>query len=137
MIAPPTHLLDTSVYCQPIRRRPLASVEERWESLGDGRLCSSVICEAEIRQGLELARSGKLWKAYEEILEGRLPLLPVDAAVAHEYARLAAETQRRGKRRPALDLLVAATASAHRLVVATCNAKHFVGLGVPVEDWSK
>ena len=33
---PVSHLLDTSVYCQPLRKKPHASVVARWELLGDG-----------------------------------------------------------------------------------------------------
>lgn len=132
-----THLLDTSVYSQPLRKRPLASVQRRWEALGDTRLCISVICEAEILAGLEAKDSGALWKAYSEILAGRLPILTVDHSVARDYARLEATTRRRGSPRAPFDLLIAATAKAQGIIVATCNAKHFAGLeGVAVEDWT-
>jgi predicted nucleic acid-binding protein len=131
-----THLLDTSAYSQPLRKRALASVQRRWEALGDARVCTSIICEAEVLVGLEMKASERLWKAYAEILQGRLALLDVDIAVARVYAALAAQTARTGRPRAPFDLLIAATAKAHGLVVATCNAKHFAGLeGIAVEDW--
>ncbi|MBI4703656.1 MAG: type II toxin-antitoxin system VapC family toxin [Deltaproteobacteria bacterium] len=133
-----THLLDTSAYSQPLRRRPLEAVCRRWQSLGDRRLCISVICHAELLQGIELARSPKLRRAYERILAGRLPILNVDPLVAETYARLAAQMTARGLPRPAFDLLIAATAKVHGLVVATCNYKDFEPIeGVAVEDWSR
>ncbi len=55
-----THLLDTSVYCQSIKPKPLASVEHRWRALGDQGLATSVICEAELLYGLELKQSPRL-----------------------------------------------------------------------------
>lgn len=133
-----THLLDTSVYCQPIRRKPLASVQRRWSTIGDARLCISVICELEVLQGLEMKDSERLWNLYRNVLANRLPILPVDRAVAEQYARLAAQLRTKGEPRPQFDLLIAATALAHGLVVATCDPDHFTGIdGLEVEDWSK
>jgi predicted nucleic acid-binding protein len=58
--------------------------------------------------------------------------------VAHAYATLAGPLNRSGKPRPVVDLLIAATAKASRLVVATLNVRHFERLeGVAVEDWSR
>lgn len=133
----PTHLLDTSVYSQPLRKAPLESVRKRWQAIGDEKLRVSVICEAELLQGLELKSSRKLWKAYDEILKGRLGGLDVDHRVAATYARLAAIMTKMGLKRPAFDLLIAATARVHGLIVATCNYKNFAPIdGVAVEDWS-
>lgn len=133
-----THLLDTSVYSQPLRRTPLPEVERRWRALGDERLAVSAICEAEVLQGLESKNSDRLWAAYRAILKDRLPLLPVDRRVAEAYAKLAAQLRQQGRPRPPFDLLIAATARAHSLTVATLNTVHFGGIeGVRIEDWNK
>ena len=135
---PLTHLLDTSVYSQPIRNTPLGSVQRRWVALGDRSLSTSVICEAEVLQGLEAKRSDRLWRAYRSVLKGRVPVLPVDILVAEHYARLQAAFTERGRTRPAFDLLIAATALVHELTVATCNVRHFDGMeDLSVEDWSR
>jgi predicted nucleic acid-binding protein len=73
----PSHLLDTSVYCQPIKPKPLPSVEQRWRALGDAALAISVIGEAEVLYGLELKRSARLNSLYDELLKNRLEVLPV------------------------------------------------------------
>ena len=65
------HLLDTSVYSQPLRKKPVPSVVARWRKLGDASLCVSVLCEAEVLQGLEAKDSPSLWDRYRELLEGR------------------------------------------------------------------
>lgn len=135
---PVTHLLDTSVYCQPLRKKPLRSVVARWKALGDGSLCVSVLCEAEILQGLEARDSAPLWDRYRSLLEGRLPVLDVNVEVARTYAALAGPLIRGGKPRPVVDLLIAATARNSGLILATLNARHFEGIeGVAVEDWSR
>ena len=133
-----THLLDTSAYCQPIRKAPLRQVQRRWRSLGDAALCTSVVCEMEVLQGLEMKGSDRLWEAYRSVLRDRLPVLEVDRPVAESYARIAARMRRRGSPRPAFDLVIAATALAHGLVVATCDPAHFADIeGLEVEDWSR
>jgi predicted nucleic acid-binding protein len=134
---PVSHLLDTSVYCQPIRARPVRSVVERWSKLGDAALCISVLCEAEVLQGLEAKASDTLWDRYRSLLENRLPVLDVGLDVVRTYASLAGPLIRAGKTRPVMDLLIAATAKSSGLVIATLNPRHFDGIaGVAVEDWS-
>lgn len=56
--------------------------------------------------------------------------LPVDDAVAEAYGRLAARVRQSGRqpRARALDLLIAATASAHQARLYTRNADDFRGL---------
>ena len=131
-----THLLDTSVFSQPIKDYPLDAVLERWSALGDEAVCTSAICLAELLQGLELRRSEKYWRRYRELLMHRYPVLPFDAAVVTAFGKLVAQMNTAGRPKPALDLMIAATARAHGLIVATLNVRDFVGIpGVGVEDW--
>jgi predicted nucleic acid-binding protein len=133
-----THLLDTSVYSQPLRREWVRPAIRRWRVLGDAALCISAICEAELLQGLEHAASERLWNIYEQHLKGHLEVLPFDREVAEVYAKVYAGERRAGRERPDFDLLIAATAMAHHLVLATLNVRHFAGIeGLAVEDWSR
>ena len=61
------------------------------------------------------------------IVEATFHPLPLDAAVAREWGRLAAAVASRGARprRRAVDLVIAATANAHRVPLLTHNAKDF------------
>lgn len=47
-----THLLDTSVYSQPLKQRPDANVISRWNRVGDTACAVSAVCEAEILFGI-------------------------------------------------------------------------------------
>ena len=133
-----SHLLDGSVYCQPIKPKPLVPVRERWIALGDDALAVSAICEAEVLYGLELKKSAKLGALYDGLLKERLRVLPVDSGVAKHFASLKAWTKVNGRSPTDFDLLIAATARAHGLALATLNARHFQGLpGLAVEDWSQ
>ncbi|MBI5385065.1 MAG: type II toxin-antitoxin system VapC family toxin [Verrucomicrobia bacterium] len=132
-----SHLLDTSVYCQPMKPKPLPSVEQRWRALGDVALAISVIGEAEILYGLALKQSPKLTALYEQLLKNRLHIFPVDSAVAETFSQMKAACRKKGLSPSDFDLLIAATAKAHGLILATLNVRHFNGIeGLAVEDWS-
>jgi tRNA(fMet)-specific endonuclease VapC len=132
-----SHLLDTSVYSQRLRPRPLPAVVERWKALGDASLAISAICEAELRYGLARKKSDRLWKEYHDFLENRLTLLPIGQAVATRFGDLKASLEHAGSPRADFDLLIAATALEHHLCLATLNRRHFDKIpGLNVEDWS-
>lgn len=133
---PLSHLLDTSVFSQPIKDTPLPSVMDRWSRLREDDLCTSAICVAEVLQGLRDRESSKYWRRYRDVLENQYDVLPFDAAVADAYSELAVATRRQGKPRPTLDLMIAATAKRHGLIVATLNVQDFAGIpGLVIEDW--
>jgi tRNA(fMet)-specific endonuclease VapC len=135
---PVTHLLDTSVYSQPISKKPLPEVMSHWQTLGDTALVTSVICEAEILFGIRKKGSTRLANDYAAILKGRYDALPVDSAVAAAYAELRADCESRGTPVADMDLLIAATAKANHLIVATLNTNDFHAIpGISVEYWSK
>src|SRR5436190_10657299 len=134
----PSHLLDTSVYSQPLKARPLPSVERHWRRHGDEALAISVICEAELRFGIEKKQSAKLRRDFATLLQGRLVSFDVNMAIAAAFGELKAQALRAGLGPSDFDLLIAATAKTHALTVATLNVRHFIGLdGVVVEDWSQ
>lgn len=132
-----SHLLDTSVYSQPVKDYPAPGVLDRWSELGEAVVCTSAVCLAELLQGLEQRRSEKYWRRYKELLMGRYPVLPFDDRAAVHFGHLSAELRLAGQTRPVVDLMVAATCIGHGLTVVTLNVRHFAGIpGLKVEDWS-
>lgn len=69
------------------------------------------------------------------VIEATFDPLPVDAAVAREWGRLAAAVVSRGgtPRRRALDLVIAATANVHQVPLLTRNPKDFALISDLVE----
>lgn len=133
-----THLLDTSVFSQPIKNKPIDAVLDRWEKLGDHRICTSAICIAEVKQGLEIRNSKMYWERYNALLKHQYIALPFDESVADIYAQLTAALRKLGKPKPTVDLFIAATAKTNGLTLATLNTKDFEGIpGILVEDWSR
>jgi predicted nucleic acid-binding protein len=135
---PLSHLLDTSVFSQPIKDKPLPSVIDRWSNLHENAFCTSAICLAETLQGLRQRDSLKYWRRYRELLENQYPILSFNASVADTFSVLAADMRRQGKPKPVIDLLIAATACLHGLVLATLNVRDFAEIpGLTVEDWNQ
>ncbi|MCC5850287.1 MAG: type II toxin-antitoxin system VapC family toxin [Verrucomicrobia bacterium] len=131
-----THLLDTSVYCQRLKPLPHPVVVRKWGELGDRRLAISSICEAELLYGLHKRNSQRLWQEYHAGLENKLQQFPVDKTIAQRFAKMKAHMESLGQPRADFDLLIAATAHVHGLIVATGNVRHFQGLPeVKVENW--
>jgi predicted nucleic acid-binding protein len=134
---PLSHLLDTSVYSQPIKDNPLDTAMNRWSHLKETSICTSAICLVEVLQGLRQRDSLKYWRRYRQLLENQYPVLAFDASVAETFSILAANARRQGKPKPAVDLMIAATACCHGLVLATLNARDFVDIpGLSFENWN-
>jgi toxin FitB len=133
-----SHLLDTSVFSQPIKDKPLPAVMDRWSHVVDNSFCTSAICLAETLQGLRQRESIKYWRRYRELLENQYPILSFNASVADAFGILAADLRCQGKPKPVIDLMIAATACRHGLILATLYAHDFVDIpGLAVEDWSQ
>jgi predicted nucleic acid-binding protein len=132
-----TYLLDTSVYSQPLRNKPVIPSMERWSEAGDGRCRVSVVSHAEILFGLHWENNEARWRRYRELLEGRLQPVASDGAVWEKFAVCKARQQQHGQQVADLDLLIAATAMVHGFTVATLNRQDFSRIeGVVWEDWS-
>jgi tRNA(fMet)-specific endonuclease VapC len=131
------YLLDTSVYSQRLRKTAHPKVVERWSAAGDASMAISVICEAEVLYGLEKKDAPRLWTEYRGFLQNKLLVLPMDRKVIETYAKTKAEIQSKGYTVGEFDLLIAATALANQLTLATLNIRDFSKVPrLQVEDWS-
>ena len=132
------YLLDTSVYCQPLKRKGDAASIRRWSRTGDDRCAIAVVTRAEVEWGLHRLAVPRLWALYDQVLKSRLVVLPTDAAVWAAFSRMKAAQAAMGRPVADLDLLIAATAVEHGLTLATLNTRHFALIqGLVFEDWSR
>jgi tRNA(fMet)-specific endonuclease VapC len=134
-----SHLLDTSVYSQPLRspgsRVPSAVI--RWQQLGDAAVAVSAVTRAEVEVGLRLRNVGGRRRLYSAVLAGRVTVLPTSRDVWYEFVNLKCRQIQVGQRVGDFDLLIAATARVHHLTVATLDRRDFSRVeGLLWEDWS-
>ena len=133
-----TTLLDTSVYCQPLKQRPLVATMRKWEVLGNEALAISSVCEAELLYGLAKKNSPSLFEEYHAVLEDRLLLIPFDKECARSFADIKAAMEKQREPLSDADLMIAATAITNRLTLVTLNLRNFEKIpGLHVEDWSQ
>ncbi|MGO6815738.1 type II toxin-antitoxin system VapC family toxin [Rhizobium leguminosarum] len=137
-------LLDTNVLSEVTRPRPDAHVLQWLDSLDEDRSFISVVSIAEIRRGVALMESGRKRDALAEWLAQDLPqrfeqrVIPVDQPVAIAWGDLMGLAKRSGRGLSSIDGLIAATAIAHDLILATRNIKDFEGFGIELVDpWAE
>lgn len=108
------------------------------EPYREGRIAVSAASLAELHYGVLVTQSADQRAARLRRLayiENSVPVVPVDAQVAHSYGVLAALVQGTGRspRGRAMDLLIAATAHAHGARLVTRNPKDLRGLSDVLE----
>ena len=131
-------LLDTNCISELVRPKPEPRVLEWMDAADETMLHISVITLGEIRRGASLRFPDKRRRRLETWLEVELSarfagrVLPVDAPVAYRWGLLTADAERRGKKLPVIDALLAATALHYDLTVISRNTKDFVNAQVQV-----
>jgi toxin FitB len=129
-------LVDANVLSEPTRAEPSVRVVE-WLSRHERQLVVDPIILGELRFGILLLDRGRKRQRLEKWFAdgaGRLTCLPWDAAIGLRWAQLLADLRAIGQAMPVKDSMIAATALAHEMVVATRNRRDFVKAGVEVVD---
>jgi predicted nucleic acid-binding protein len=89
------------------------------------RLCISVVTYGEVLEGvLYSRRPARDRPAFDELVR-LVDVLPVDVAVGERFAVLRGQLRRTGQPLDNFDLLIAATALCHDLILLTRNVAHF------------
>lgn len=133
-------LLDTNVLSEVTKPAPDPRVLKWLDQLDEDRSFISVVSIAEIRRGVALMDPGRKRDALAEWLAEDLPqrfehrVLPVEEPVALAWGDLMGLAKRSGRGLSAMDGLIAATAIAHNLTLATRNTKDFEGFAFDLVD---
>lgn len=133
-------LLDTNVVSEPLRASPDPRVVAWIDEQPLETLFLSAVGVAELRFGVACLPVGRKRKALGEQLETRvLPLfagrvLAFDLIATRVFADLMAQARKRGSVIGLADGLLAATAAAQGMMVATRDTAPFVAAGLRVID---
>ena len=131
------YLLDTNALSEPARARPSALFMEKFSRLG-AHACTSVLCVGEMVYGARRLARGNRYEDYlRDVVIPHIPVLDVDVGIATAYGELRADLERGGRSVSDVDLLIAATAQRHGLVLVTRNIDDFATVpGTNIEDWT-
>lgn len=129
------YLLDTNVVSELRKSKPHGGVLAWLKELRDEQIFLSAVTFGELQRGIERTRLQNRIKAEEieswvERLAATTQILSMDAACFREWARLMEGKQDRLLE----DVMIAATARIHGLVVATRNDRDFAQLDVLAEN---
>lgn len=128
------YLLDTNVLSELVRH-PQGRIADRIRSIGEDKVCTSIIVAAELRYGAAKKGSNKLTAQLKAVL-GSLPILAFAAPADEVYGALRARLEKAGTPIGGNDLLIAAQALALGLIVVTDNEGEFRRIGgLRSENW--
>jgi toxin FitB len=133
-------LLDTNVVSETVKSRSNKRVLNWLAARVPTETGISIVTVAELRMGARttasLARRRELTEWIEQQIETPFAerTLPLTTDILVEWLVLGRRNSAVGKTRAPADLLIAATARVHDLIVVTRNAKDFAGTGVLLYD---
>ena len=123
-------LCDTNILAELARHAPNPGVLA-WSNQVSQVVLSAVTLE-EVEYGLAWHAKPGVRAWLEVFLAQHCQILPVDAAVARHAGILRGQLRAQGQVRSQADMLIAATAAIHGLVLVTRNERDFAGCGVAV-----
>lgn len=131
-------LLDTNVLSETVKPQPNANVLAWLEASNEQLFHVSVLTLGEIRSGIDSAPPSarrvtlESWLSRDLLIRFAGRILGVNQEIADRWGRITAVALVAGRRIPAIDALLAATAFHHNLTLVTRNTRHTAPTGVPV-----
>ena len=128
--------MDANVLSEPTRPAPDVRVVA-WLRQHERDIAVNPIILGELEYGILLLPASRRRTRLEQWFASgveRLRVFDFDTATAAAWARLLARLKKKGRTMPIKDSLIAATALAHGLTVATRNTKDFRSTGVEIEN---
>ena len=127
-------IADANLLGEPTKPEPAPQVLE-WLRRNEEHLAVTPIILGELEYGIMLLLASKRKKQLEvwfEKIRSTAHCLDFDSKAASSWARLLAHLKSKGHAMPIKDSLIAASAIAHNLTVATRNTRDFKNANVPL-----
>ncbi|MBR1169243.1 type II toxin-antitoxin system VapC family toxin [Bradyrhizobium liaoningense] len=136
------YLVDTNIISAVSPNRPVPAALVEWMDAQSGILYLSVVTIAEVEDGIAKLRREKATRKSKDLaqwLNAVLHLygdriLPFDMPTARLAGQLSDRARGLGHAPGFADIIIAATARQHALMILSRNVRHFEPLGVPVLD---
>ena len=123
-------LADTNVISEFVKSTPDAQVMRWLESVQ--LMAISAVTLEEAHFGLAWQPNTRKLALFNALVARMHSVYPITPAIAQRGGALRGQFQAQGITRSAPDMLIAATAIEHQLVLATRNVRDFLGCGVQV-----
>jgi tRNA(fMet)-specific endonuclease VapC len=129
-------LLDTDTLSEILKRRNAATVSNAATYLQQhGQFTFSAFSRFEVRRGYLDKRASQQLAKFDEFC-GHSLVLPLSDRIFDEASRLWTLARQGGHPKADADVLIAATAIQHNLVLVTGNGRHFSWMpGLQINDW--
>ena len=128
------YIVDANLLSEATKPDPAPQVLE-WLRLNEQNLAVTPVVLGELEYGVLLLPSSRRKKQLElwfEKIRSTAHCLDFDSKVASSWAHLLAHLKSKGHAMPIKDSLIAASAIAHNLTVATRNTRDFKNARVPL-----
>ncbi|MFA6241537.1 MAG: PIN domain-containing protein [Candidatus Hydrogenedentales bacterium] len=129
-----TYLVDANVLSEPTRFAPNPKVIA-WLTANERDFVVDSIILGELRLGILNLPRGRKRSQLEnwfDAVVATVECIPWDREVSGRWAQLVADLKRKGHALPLFDSMIAATALAHGLTIATRNIRDFEASGIKI-----
>ena len=123
-------LVDTNVISEFVKKTPDPRVMQ-WAASVEHLAISAVTLE-EAYFGLAWQPQPRKLALFEALVNNLYRVYPITASIAQRGGVLRGQFQAQGIIRSAPDMLIAATAMEHQLMLATRNVRDFMGCGISI-----
>jgi hypothetical protein len=123
------YLLDTCLISELVKKEPNPAVVSWLDEQDEQKLFLSVLNLGELQKGISKLPDGtkkkelQAWVAIDLVERFTGRILEIDLETALFWGMLQGEAEQTGETLPVMDSLIAATAAAHGLTVATRNVR--------------
>ena len=132
------YILDTNVISEAINKQPNLQVMNWLRGMDAQDLYLSVVTVGEIKKGVEKLPESHRKQTIKDWFENDLlikfdgQILTLDLSIILVWGKLVGELEQQGRKLPALDSLIAATAKYYNYTLVTRNEKDIAGIDITI-----